>query len=72
MKPTLAEGKCWLGDKDSNLDKQSQSLLSCRWTIPQRRREYIHFAAPGQLRQPVPPVSHLLACRGDRAEPSGR
>ncbi len=23
------------GDKDSNLDKQSQSLLSCRWTIPE-------------------------------------
>lgn len=26
----------WLGDRDSNPDKQIQSLLSCRWTIPQR------------------------------------
>ena len=25
-----------LGDKDSNLDKQIQSLLSYRWTIPQQ------------------------------------
>src|SRR5260370_6898349 len=25
-----------LGDKDSNLDSQSQSLVSCHWTIPQR------------------------------------
>jgi hypothetical protein len=24
-----------LGDKDSNLDSQSQSLVSCHWTIPQ-------------------------------------
>ncbi len=25
----------WLGSRDSNPDKQSQSLLSCRWTTPQ-------------------------------------
>ncbi len=30
------EEKKWLGDQDSNLDRQSQSLLSCRWTIPQK------------------------------------
>ncbi len=30
------EKKKWLGDQDSNLDRQSQSLLSCRWTIPQK------------------------------------
>jgi hypothetical protein len=27
--------KIWLGDQDSNLDSQIQSLVSCHWTIPQ-------------------------------------
>ena len=27
--------KYWLGDQDSNLDSQIQSLVSCHWTIPQ-------------------------------------
>ena len=26
----------WLGDQDSNLDSQIQSLVSCHWTIPQQ------------------------------------
>ena len=28
----------WLGDQDSNLDSQIQSLVSCRWTIPHQNR----------------------------------
>jgi hypothetical protein len=28
----------WLGDRDLNPDKQIQSLLSCRWTIPHFRK----------------------------------
>ena len=28
--------KYWLGDQDSNLDSQIQSLVSCHWTIPQQ------------------------------------
>lgn len=31
----------WLGNLDSNQDKQSQSLLCYRYTIPQRIRELI-------------------------------
>ncbi len=31
-------GEGWLGDQDSNLDSQIQSLVSCRWTIPQENR----------------------------------
>jgi hypothetical protein len=31
-------GEGWLGDQDSNLDSQIQSLESCRWTIPHENR----------------------------------
>jgi hypothetical protein len=32
---------CWLGNLDSNQDKQSQSLLCYRYTIPQRIAEQV-------------------------------
>ncbi len=33
----------WLGNLDSNQDKQSQSLLCYRYTIPQRISEQIQW-----------------------------
>ncbi len=33
---TLKSARNWLGNLDSNQDKQSQSLLCYRYTIPQR------------------------------------
>jgi hypothetical protein len=35
---TIAGRQSWLGNLDSNQDKQSQSLLCYRYTIPQRER----------------------------------
>jgi site-specific DNA recombinase len=40
----LLKNEEWLGDRDLNPDKQIQSLLSCRWTIPQitaKRQKWI-------------------------------
>jgi hypothetical protein len=43
--PELAEARQagWLGNLDSNQDKQSQSLLCYRYTIPQRISEQIQW-----------------------------
>ena len=35
--------RVWLGNLDSNQDKQSQSLLCYRYTIPQRISEQIQW-----------------------------
>jgi broad specificity phosphatase PhoE len=55
------------GDKDSNLDKQSQSLLSCRWTIPENG---LGSRLDGQTYRFASVVvsrgfrsTHVLACR---------
>ena len=42
----------WLGDQDSNLDRQIQSLLSCRWTIPQLAFIYTQAAVFCQQGKP--------------------
>jgi hypothetical protein len=41
------EGKNWLGDRDSNPDRQIQNLQSYHWTISQRGLIYISIGPPG-------------------------
>src|SRR5262245_47221257 len=57
----ISSGNAWLGGRDSNPDKQSQSLLSYRWTTSQNGREIrqetpiIDVAEPArQARRPFP------------------
>ena len=33
---------CWLGEEDSNPRSESQSLMSCPWTIPQSLKDKIN------------------------------
>jgi len=57
-----AKTEIWLGNQDSNLDKQSQSLLCYRYTIPQNTNVVRGlFVSPARRRGAG--AGHLLAAR---------